>query len=383
MKIISIVLGRVSPRMRDGGSIRYIEVCRRWANNGCQLNVILPRREYEEFIKKEISAKYYVLPEDYVIERSDLLHMIYIYIKRALQAIMVKVYGDIDIIYSHSDFLYDVVPSIIFKRRKKAKLAACLFLLLRRPSFGKRYINVRSLFYFLGQQFSLFLLNRYADLVIVLNNADKEYLNSRYFKPRVEVVNMGVDIDYIKNISGSTKYYEGVFVGRFHPQKGVEDLLKIWCLVCKEKPDAKLAVIGNGDKWWRNRISKKIFEMKLSNNIDLLGYKEGADKFSILKSSKVFLFPSYYESWGMVVAEAMACSVPVVAYNLPIFKDIFCGCIRTVSLGDTKAFAEEVLRMLRDEAFCHSISLKAQMGIVHYDWDMVAERDLTLLKELL
>jgi len=62
--------------------------------------------------------------------------------------------------------------------------------------------------------------------------------------------------------------YDGVFIGRFHVQKGVLELIDVWELVVKNKPFAKLVMIGDGDLF--PEVKDKIDKKELSSNIILL-----------------------------------------------------------------------------------------------------------------
>jgi len=56
--------------------------------------------------------------------------------------------------------------------------------------------------------------------------------------------------------------------------------------------------------------------------VDLLGFRQGAEKVRLLKNAGCFCMPSHYESFGQVAVEAMACGLPVVAYDLAIYDEI-------------------------------------------------------------
>jgi glycosyltransferase involved in cell wall biosynthesis len=65
------------------------------------------------------------------------------------------------------------------------------------------------------------------------------------------------------------------------------------------------------------------------------------EKFRLFKASRVFLMPSRQESWGIVIAEALACDVPVVAYDLPAYHPIFGGLIDYVPCFDFEMFKKK------------------------------------------
>ena len=78
----------------------------------------------------------------------------------------------------------------------------------------------------------------------------------------------------------------------------------------------------------------------LSNNINYLGYVTGDEKYSILAQSRIFLFPSYYESAPQAPLEAMKCGLPVVAYDLPPCVTFKKGMIK-VSVLDNQSIGKK------------------------------------------
>jgi len=71
-------------------------------------------------------------------------------------------------------------------------------------------------------------------------------------------------------------------------------------------------------------------------------------EFQVLKSSKIFILPSYNESWALVVCEAMACGLPVVAYDLPVFEEVYKKGMILIPIGDIDKFAGAILKLLYD-----------------------------------
>ena len=94
------------------------------------------------------------------------------------------------------------------------------------------------------------------------------------------------------------------------------------------------------------------------SNVEFAGYLSGSSKYALLKASKVLLFPSHYESFGMVALEALACGVPVVAYDLEVYKEAFEDKLITVPRGNTTALAQAALNSLdlcKDSSFTNEL----------------------------
>jgi glycosyltransferase involved in cell wall biosynthesis len=115
----------------------------------------------------------------------------------------------------------------------------------------------------------------------------------------------------------------------------------------------------------------------------VLGFLDGIAKFEVMKSSKLLLFPSHRESWGLVVCEAMACGTPVVAYDLAVYREPFAGAIRTVAHGDVESFSKAVVELLRkDDDEYQRLREKGLAIASNFDWHVVSGRVLRRLKLL-
>lgn len=299
------------------------------------------------------------------------------YFVRIIKAIFLKLeIGDGDILYSTSDFLPDVLPAFYQKiKNRKVCWVQKVFHLI--PSG-------RIIPYF-AQKLSFFFIKQFSDLVIVDNHLLKQVLIRLGFKEdRVRVNTPGIDIDYFSSIKPlGGQRYDAVFLGRLHPSKGIFDIVEIWKLVCEVKANAKLAIIGGGDEKIKQELMNKITGAELDYNIDMFGYLEDDDTFRIVKSSRVFISPSHEEGFGIAILEAMACSLPVVAWDLEVYREIFPKGMINVPAGNNRDFAEEVLKLLYNVEWYHDISKGTEEVSHRYDWKNIAQRELELIKNLM
>ena len=111
---------------------------------------------------------------------------------------------------------------------------------------------------------------------------------------------------------------------------------------------------------------------KLQGNIIFLGSILGQEKYAILKSSKVFVFPSYSESWAISVSEAMYCGLACVLYNSKAY-DAYQDGVFEVPVGDKEKFAETIINLLSDENIRREITNKAKRIASKFDWEKIAQ----------
>ena len=353
----------------SGGDACFIELAKRMDKfEKVVVTSLLGRKLCEA---KGLTANYLVTTQE-----QNFRNVIFTYLKRIIKAIFLRIKIDNeDILYSTSDFLPDVLPAFCQKiKNKYAYWVQKIFHLIPTNRFIPHF----------AQKISFFLIKNFADLVIVDNRLLQEELIRQGFDAnKIEVNPPGIDVKYFKDIKPSgEKGYDANFLGRLHPSKGIFDLVDVWKLVCENKPNAKLAIIGEGDERFKGELKKRIKDANLEHNIDVLGYLEDDETFGIIKASKVFVFPSHEEGFGIAILEAMACSLPVVAWNLPFYKEVFPRGMVRVPIGNIKEFAETVLKLLKDEQLREGMSRETREISQGYDWDNVAKRELELIENL-
>lgn len=295
-----------------------------------------------------------------------------------------------DFIFSSTDFLPDALYAFMLKlrnRNKEAKWVASYFLDAPKPwqkdnpyrtGFFRFWTGV---LYWLAQRPSYWLIKRQADFVLVTSEPDvKKFITKKRPKKKIVVVQGGVDIEeakqYLKerrSIPIEKRNYDACFVGRFHYQKGVLELVDIWREVCRIRPQAKLAMIGNGPL--ESAVKEKVKEYALEKNIDLLGFQTGRPKYQIFKQSKIMVHPATYDSGGMAAAEGMAWGLPGVGFDLEALRTYYPrGMIKTPR-GNLKKFAENILKLLDKEDFYQEISQGAtDLTQKVWDWEVRADK---------
>lgn len=101
-----------------------------------------------------------------------------------------------------------------------------------------------------------------------------------------------------------------LFMSRIDPKKGIELLLDAWVKV--NNPMLELFIAGDGEKEYVNKVKSLISNLDPSLNVTFVGPKFGREKISLFHTVDIFILPTYSENFGMVIAEAMCCGLPVI-----------------------------------------------------------------------
>ncbi|MDP8259599.1 MAG: glycosyltransferase family 4 protein [Candidatus Gygaella obscura] len=289
-----------------------------------------------------------------------------------------------DIVYSSSDFLPDSIPAFILKFRYNIKWVAGFYLFAPKPwakeSPYKSCKFFTGLIYWLNQLPVYWLVKKFADIIFVTSEPDiDKFITRKRKRNEVVVIKGGVDISPSENffqtekpIPYNEREFGACFVGRLHYQKGVLEMVDIWNLVCKKKPEARLVVIGIGPL--ESEVKKKINMLELDKNIELVGFKNGEEKFKIFKQSKIVVHPATYDSGGMAAVEAMAWKLPGVSFDLEALKTYYPKGMLKVKCFDIEDFAKNILLLLNDAELYEKVSKDAYDWAKEWDWNKLLHR---------
>ncbi len=222
----------------------------------------------------------------------------------------------------------------------------------------------------LTQALSFRLMGRRAARVLTINTFTEQQLKRRGVPgDRITVIPYGADhLIQSKTSDRSDRTYTAVFVGRFHDQKGVMDLPAIWARVRTALPDARLAIVGDGPPNITASLEAALADRGVADAVDLLGFLDDEAKIDVLRSAGVLLFPSYYESWGIVALEALCQERPVVAYDLPVYDGLFDAGIVRAPVGDTAALARTVADLAADPARGRTLGREGREAVAKLRW---------------
>ena len=125
-----------------------------------------------------------------------------------------------------------------------------------------------------------------------------------------------------------------------------------------------------------------IIKNKLSQNIHVLGFIPQKRLWSILKNSKVFLFTDHEAGWGLAVAEAMTCGMPIVGWDIGILGQVFKKGYIKIPLGNTKEFAQSVLDLLENDIKYKKLSREALLEPSRLDWTKTSRKFSLILERI-
>jgi glycosyltransferase involved in cell wall biosynthesis len=372
-----IVMNGWSGKNIGGGDYHMLRVMKEWSNSH---SVSLVTTLFGLlFCKPLLSDKYKIYLSSSGTKAIDSFRLIPAYFKRIVRSVFLHFDDKPDMIVCSSHLLFDTLPGLILHFRFRAKLIVYVHHIIAKHTDHRR--GILSKISILTEKLSLPLV-RSANIVFVVNEDVRAELIKMGFEPgKVLLSSNGVDynaIDSIRPIGDLT--FDGCFCGRLVKRKGIYDLIDIWKLVILRYPNSKLVIIGDGPEY--SNLSNILKESNLEENILLMGFVSEHDKYLTMKQSRIFVFPSYEEGWGIAVAEAIACRLDVVLYDLGAYK-AFEEHIIMVEKANTTQMAEIIVELIEKPMSKNANDRKLMKSRSVLDWKDVSNMELQAINDLM
>ena len=214
-----------------------------------------------------------------------------------------------------------------------------------------------------------FLMER-VDYKIAVSEQARDSLRGAFPGP-FEILPNGVLIPPRAEPGG--REHRVVFAGRHDPRKGLQVLLRAWPEI-RRRTGARLRIVGVDPLAVRLLVARLRIP---DDGIDVLGLLSQERLTEELLSAKALVAPSVgMESFGMVLARALACALPVVASDLPGYRSVMTSETGAfVAPGDSKMLAVAVARLLADEPHRRALGASGRrLAVERYSWDRIAAR---------
>jgi glycosyltransferase involved in cell wall biosynthesis len=164
-----------------------------------------------------------------------------------------------------------------------------------------------------------------------------------------------------------------VYLASISRSKGIYDVPLILKKVKERIPNFKAVIIGRISDDLEKEFREMLKSYRVENNVTLLGYVDEIEKFELLGRSKVMIYPSYMDTFAIVVLEALSVGTPVVAYGIPAIRINYrTNAVIPARIGDVNEVAEKAIKILDDEQYWVGLSIEAIAYASTYSWNIIA-----------
>jgi glycosyltransferase involved in cell wall biosynthesis len=139
-----------------------------------------------------------------------------------------------------------------------------------------------------------------------------------------------------------------LYLGTLEPRKNLTTLLEAYARLRKAHGCKEKLVLAGGKGWLYDTIFNKVRELKLEAEVLFPGFVADSEQLLWYSSASAFVYPALYEGFGMPVAEALACGIPVVTSSVSSLPEAGAGLALTVNPHDAEALCEALYSALTD-----------------------------------
>jgi phosphatidylinositol alpha-mannosyltransferase len=212
---------------------------------------------------------------------------------------------------------------------------------------------------------------------------------SSYFPAEYTIIPNGIDTKHFNNhVSPIDEFNDGklniLFVGRLEKRKGFDYLWKAYKKVKREIPNCRLISVGPGTRL-RNKYQKRINKNGLDDVI-FTGYVTYSDLPRYYKTADIVCFPATgWESFGIVLLEAMAVGKPIIASDIAGYAKVLTHGAEGLSVPpkDVDKLSEALITLINDERLRQQMGARGRPKALEYDWARIAQSVLDFYVETL
>jgi len=161
-----------------------------------------------------------------------------------------------------------------------------------------------------------------------------------------------------------------LFVGVIEPRKNVPGLLEAFASIAQRIPHH--LVVAGGLGWKYDSVFTTVRRLGLGERVVFPGFIADEDLVPLYQGAELFVYPSFYEGFGLPVLEAMSCGVPVVTSNLSSLPEVTGNAAELVDPQDIGQIAEAMHRVLTDEVRRRRMVQEGMARAADYSWDAAA-----------
>lgn len=226
------------------------------------------------------------------------------------------------------------------------------------------------------------VLPKFNKIVAVSKGVMDDFNKIYHLEDITMVIGNYVDVDKIKKMAKgkkkNSKNLNFVSVGRLHPMKGYDRLLDT--VICLRNnnllKDVSFKIYGDGPL--KDTLKKKIMDNKMNNYFELMGYTD--NPYECINGADMFILPSIFEPFGIVIVEAMTLGVPVLATSNSATGELINSGYNGLIVDNSN---EGLYEGLRNVITDRSLIGKLKNNLIKYDYDKENDKILKQLYKLL
>ena len=166
------------------------------------------------------------------------------------------------------------------------------------------------------------------------------------------------------------------------PRKNLIGVLKAFETLPEAIKNSYSLVLVGGKGWLDGKLEAKYGELAKKYSLIKTGYVPDEDLPGLYSGASVFVYPAFYEGFGMPPLEAMACGVPVITSDSSSLPEVVGDAAITIKAEDNAMLAQEMAKVLTDKKLADKMKLEGLAQSNKVSWDKSAKKLLDVITEV-
>jgi glycosyltransferase involved in cell wall biosynthesis len=172
-----------------------------------------------------------------------------------------------------------------------------------------------------------------------------------------------------------------LYVGRIQARKNLARLVEAYARLRKQALNAKLVLVGKKD-WQSGKLLEKIKELGLEDSVVFPGFIPFDDLPLFYNAAEVFVFPSFFEGFGLPVVESMASGVPTITSIGSSLEEVAGDGALLIDPGDTDSITAALGKVLDDPGLRHDLAIRGLKRSKEFTAGNLAEKAMAVYRSL-
>jgi len=164
-----------------------------------------------------------------------------------------------------------------------------------------------------------------------------------------------------------------MMAGTLEPRKNILGALEAYSLLSPKNQQRYRFVIVGKRGWYYKQIFQKVKNLNLMLRVKFLEYIPDDDLVTLMQGAKLFLFPSFYEGFGLPILEAMQCGVPVLASRVTSIPELGVDAVHYADPDDAVDIADGITQLLENEEYRMQLKQKGFDQVKNFSWGKTAQ----------
>jgi glycosyltransferase involved in cell wall biosynthesis len=173
-----------------------------------------------------------------------------------------------------------------------------------------------------------------------------------------------------------------LYVGTIEPRKNLLTLIRAYEELLRTTTRRPQLVMCGGRGWLCDEVFQLVADLKLQDSVRFTGYVEDADLPALYSAAEAFVYPSFYEGFGLPPLEAMACGAAVITSDVSSLPEVVGKAGLTHAPEDARALTEAMARLLGDETAREHFRREGFKQASQFSWERAARETQAVYNEV-